>query len=114
MKSLRPDWKTGLLMSVAAGDLKGSGADFLAVNASFADRRFVTSSQKRGQDIYVWTVNDAPTISMMIGRGVNGLITDHPDLARDVIAQRAAMTPLQRLLIELAGTLGVTSKLDDQ
>ena len=35
MKSLRPQWKVGLLMSVSAGDLKNIHADFLAVNREF-------------------------------------------------------------------------------
>ncbi|MFV1964256.1 MAG: glycerophosphodiester phosphodiesterase family protein [Pirellulaceae bacterium] len=111
MKSLRPNWKIGLLMSLSAGNLRDSGADFLAVNATFANRRFVSSAQKRGQDVYVWTVNDAATMSSMISRGVDGLITDKPALARTVLAQRAEMSPLERLLIELAGMLGVSPEI---
>jgi glycerophosphoryl diester phosphodiesterase len=108
MKSLRPDWKVGLLMSVSAGNLLASGADFLAVNAAFADRRFVRSAHRRGMKVFVWTVNDASTMSAMMGRGVDGLITDRPALAKAVLAERAAMSPAQRLLLELAGLLGVT------
>ncbi len=114
MKSLRPDWTVGLLMSVSAGDLKDSGADFLAVNASFANRSFVSSAHDMNKKVYVWTVNDAPTMSAMIGRGVDGLITDKPALVKTVLVQRAEMSPLERLLIELAGILGVTPKLGEQ
>jgi glycerophosphoryl diester phosphodiesterase len=108
MKALRPDWKVGLLMSVTAGDLQSSGADFLAVNAAFSGRRFVRSAHLRGTKVYAWTVNDASAMSAMIGRGVDGLITDKPALAKAVLAQRARMSPAQRLLLELAGILGVT------
>jgi glycerophosphoryl diester phosphodiesterase len=108
MKTLRPDWKVGLLMSVSAGSLQSSGADFLAVNAAFADRRFVRSAHRRGTKVFVWTVNDASTMSAMMGRGVDGLITDRPALAKAVLGERAAMSPAQRLLLELAGLLGVT------
>jgi glycerophosphoryl diester phosphodiesterase len=52
-------------------------------------------------------VNDAATMSVMIGRGIDGLITDKPALARAVLAQRAGMSPALRLLLELAGILGV-------
>ncbi len=114
MKSMRPNWRAGLLMSVAAGDLKNVGADFLAVNAGFVNRRFVASAHDRGQDVYVWTVNDAPTMSTMVGRGVDGLITDKPALARRVLVERAKMSPLERLLLELAGILGVTPELGEQ
>jgi glycerophosphoryl diester phosphodiesterase len=108
MKSLRPAWPVGLLLSVSAGNLQASGADFLAVNAAFADRRFVRSAHRRGTKVFVWTVNDASIMSAMMGRGVDGLITDKPALAKKVLAERAAMSPARRLLLELAGLLGVT------
>ena len=101
MKSLRPKWKVGLLMSVAAGDLQKIEADFLAINADFADRRFIRSAHGMGKRVSVWTVNDAQTMSRMISRGVDGLITDQPALARSVLAQRAQMSPAERLLLEL-------------
>jgi glycerophosphoryl diester phosphodiesterase len=100
-----------LILSVSAGSLRKSGADFLAVNAAFAGRRFVRLAHLRGEKVYVWTVNDASTMSAMMGRGVDGLITDRPALAKSVLAQRAGMSPAVRLLLELAGILGVTSEI---
>ena len=81
MKSLRPKWKVGLLMSVSAGNLGNIDADFLAVNAAFASRNLVRSAHDNGREVYVWTVNDAPTMSTMMSRGVDSLITDNPALA---------------------------------
>jgi glycerophosphoryl diester phosphodiesterase len=111
MKALRPTWKVGQLMSVSAGDLQNIEADFVAVNASFADRRFVRSVHNIGKEVYVWTVNDAPSMSAMISRGVDGLITDKPALARSVLELRAALSPAERVLLELAGILGVTPEI---
>lgn len=105
MKSLRPDWQVGLLMSVAAGNFKKTEADFLAVNSSFANRRLIRSAHRAGKEIYVWTVNDADSMSRMISRGVDGLITDRPEVARSVLERRAELNTSQRLLLELAGTL---------
>jgi glycerophosphoryl diester phosphodiesterase len=113
MKSIRPNWKVGLLMSVAAGNLKNINADFLAVNASFADRRFIRSAHNLGRDVHVWTVNDAPTMSMLIGRGVDNLITDKPALARTVLRERAKMSAPERLLLELAGALGAVPEMGE-
>ena len=111
MKALRPGWRVGLLLTVAAGDVGRIEADFLAVNARFADRGFVKSAHAAKKDVHVWTVNDAATMSTMISRGVDGLITDHPALARKVLSQRARMSPLERLLIELAGIFGVPARV---
>jgi glycerophosphoryl diester phosphodiesterase len=114
MRALRPKWTVGLLMSVSAGDLKNIDADFLAVNASFVDRAFVRAAHATDKQVAVWTVNDAPTMSSMISRGVDGLITDKPALARSVLAQRAQMSPAERLLLGVAGLLGTEPKYGDQ
>jgi len=113
MKSMRPDWKVGLLMSVFAGGLENLDVDFLAVNAGFADRRFIRSAHALDREVYVWTVNDAATMSTMIGRGVDSLITDEPALARSVLALRAKLSPPERLLLELAGLLGVVPEIGE-
>ncbi len=114
MKSIRPDWKVGLLMSVSAGNLKKIEADFLAVNAGFANRRLIRTARDSGREVYVWTVNDAPTMSAMISRGVDGLLTDKPALARSVLQQRARMSAPERLLLQLAGILGSVPEIGEQ
>ena len=114
MKSIRPRWKVGLLMSVSAGNLKKINADFLAVNAGFADRSFTMAAHRSGKEVYAWTVNDAATMSVMIGRGVDGLITDKPALARSVLQQRASMSAPERLLVELGGLFGIAPEMDEQ
>ena len=46
-------------------------------------------------------------MSTMISRGADNLITDHPNLARLVLAERAEMSPVERILVELAFLFGV-------
>ena len=114
MKTLRPDWKVGLLSSVAIGDLTKQEADFLAVNTGLATRNFIRSAHANNKEVHVWTVNDAVTMSTMIGRGVDSLITDKPDLARTVLDVRATMSVPERLLLELATILGSVPEVSDQ
>ncbi len=114
LKTLRPDWQVGLLLSVLVGDVKGLEADFLAVNARFVSHRFVRQAHRAGKQVYAWTVNDPVAMSRMIGRDVDGLITDRPDLARDVIEQRATFSPMERLLLELAEMLGAATLVAEQ
>ena len=45
-------------------------------------------------------------MSTMISRGADNLITDHPDLARRVLDDRAEMSPVERVLVELAFLFG--------
>ncbi|QDT28359.1 glycerophosphodiester phosphodiesterase [Gimesia panareensis] len=102
MKALRPDWKCGLLLSVHAGDLENIKADFLAVNAKFATRSFVNRAHNAEKDVYVWTVDDPTQMLQLMNRGVDGILTNRPALARKVIHEREEMKPAERLLAEIS------------
>jgi glycerophosphoryl diester phosphodiesterase len=101
-KALRPDWKCGVLLSVYAGNLKEIKADFLAVNANFASRNFVKRAHAAGKEVFVWTVDDPAMMSQMMNRGVDGLLTNVPAVAKQVIQERESLTPAERLLVEVA------------
>ncbi|MGB5296109.1 MAG: glycerophosphodiester phosphodiesterase family protein, partial [Thermoanaerobaculia bacterium] len=106
MKAVRPEWTTGILTSVVMGDLTRMDVDFLAVNSGMANRRFVNSSHRAGKEVFTWTVNDALGMSAMMDLGVDSIITDDPQLARDVLAHRADLNPVERLLAGLAVYFG--------
>jgi len=99
MKALRPGWRVGLLAATAIGDMTRLEADFLAVNQGLATVDFIRRAGAVGRDVYVWTVNDPVMMSRMISRGVSGLITDEPYLARQVLAARAELSTPERLML---------------
>jgi len=109
MKALRPSWRVGLLVAKAIGDLTELKADFLAVEARMATRDFVRRAHDEGQEVYVWTVNDPAWMFVAMSRGVDGLITDKPDLARTVIDRRARMSESQRFLAAQLTRFGATT-----
>lgn len=98
MKALRPSWRVGLLVAKAIGDLTELKADFLAVEARMATRQFVQRAHAVGQDVYIWTVDDPAWMFVGLSIGVDGLITNKPDVARKVIERRAQMSEPQRFL----------------
>ena len=67
-----------------------------------------------GKDGHVWTVNDSATMSTLIRRGVDGLITDKPALARSVLDWRSQMSVAERLIMELTGLFGVIPEIGEQ
>ena len=106
MKRLRPAWTSGLLTAKAIGDLTGVPADFLAVEKAMATRRFVRRAHRAGKPVYVWTVDDPGRMARLIGLGVDGLITNRPDLAREVVDRYAAMSRAERLFVFVMASLG--------
>ncbi|GAA3884898.1 glycerophosphodiester phosphodiesterase [Saccharothrix violaceirubra] len=52
------------------------------------DERFVRAAHRRGLEVHVWTVDDEPTMRALLDTGVDGLVTDRPDLLRDVLRSR--------------------------
>lgn len=109
IRSLRPDWTYGLLTTVNLGDATRFDVDFLAVNVSAASRGFVRRAHSAGREVYVWTVNDPFAMSAMMSRGVDGVITDDPGLARRVLEIRSELSPVERLLVGIGTEVGVFS-----
>ncbi len=59
-------------------------------------RRDVERFQDQGIAVIPWTVNKPKAIARMIDWGVDGLITDYPDRARQILQQttgRCAVEP---------------------
>jgi glycerophosphoryl diester phosphodiesterase len=112
MRMLRPDWRTGVLAATAVGDLSGLEGDFLAVNTGQVSASLVARAEAAGKDVYAWTVNDPTTMARMISIGVDGLITDDPDLAGKVIAYYATLSTPERIALTLADRIGVAFDLD--
>ena len=53
-------------------------------------------------------------MSTLIRRGVDGLITDKPALARSVLDWRSQMSVAERLIMELTGLFGVIPEIGEQ
>jgi glycerophosphoryl diester phosphodiesterase len=110
MKRLRPSWRCGILVAKAVGDLASLETDFLAVEARVASGRFVRRAHRAGTEVYVWTVNDPAWMLAAMSHGVDGLITDVPEVARLVVKRRAALSDGQRLLVALLVRLGARTE----
>lgn len=111
--ALRPDWTRGLLNTVSVGDLTKLDLDFLALNAAAATPALIRRAHRRDIQVYAWTINDPVQMSVMFSRGVDGLITDHPDLARQVLEYRDALGPFGRLMVWVAGETGLLRHNDE-
>jgi glycerophosphoryl diester phosphodiesterase len=59
----------------------------------FTTAGMVRSAHTAGMAVIPWTVDDAATMQTLIDMGVDGMITDRPDLLRDVLADDGFALP---------------------
>lgn len=109
MRGLRPGWRTGILAARAVGDLSQLDTNFIAVNTGQVSVGLIKRCKANGKRLYVWTVDEPVTMSRMISMGVDGLITNKPALARQVIERRNALSVPERLLLWVADSFGIGS-----
>ncbi|MEU3944861.1 glycerophosphodiester phosphodiesterase family protein [Streptomyces sp. NPDC029526] len=90
---LKPAVRTGLLGKPPVGDLPGYAAFADQINPSYASLTsgYVAAVQSfRGPhgsplEVLTWTVNDAAAARRVAGYGVDGIISNVPDVVRDAV-----------------------------
>ena len=83
VRELDPSLATGLITVFGFGCVKKAlslGCRVVAANHRFMTRRLVSQARKRGLFTCCWTVNDPERGERLVRTGVNGVITDKPDL----------------------------------
>lgn len=68
--------------------IKAAGGKYWSVFHGDLDAAKLKEAQSLGLKVLAWTVNDAPTIGRLLDLGVDGLITDRPDIAQAVLRER--------------------------
>ena len=89
MKSYNENIKVGYILSAAYGDFYDMrNIDFFSVNAAYLSKRTIDAIHNSGKQVYAWTVNNKDSIKNLTNKGVDGVITDNPVLARETIYSR--------------------------
>ncbi len=51
-------------------------------------RNLILKADKSNLQVHVWTINDRKTINNLIDLGVNGIVTDEPELLMEIMKER--------------------------
>ena len=54
------------------------------------DERFVRAAHRRSLEVHVWTIDDEADMRHLLDIGVDGIVTDRPDVLREVLQSRGA------------------------
>jgi glycerophosphoryl diester phosphodiesterase len=96
-RRLRPGLELALLAERSADDAPARaaelGARVLGLQHELVTRERLRAAHARGLRVNAWTVNDAARMAQLLDLGVDGLATDFPDVAREVLAARGLPLP---------------------
>jgi glycerophosphoryl diester phosphodiesterase len=102
VKRLAPSLPTAWLWAAPPPELDAGtippGVDVMAPNAAFLAGQpgFVANSHAAGQDVHTWTVDDPAQIQQLVDLGVDGIFTNRPGVAREIVDRAQGSEPPRR------------------
>ena len=84
VKRIAPEITTGFIIDeeLPEGVMDGTW-DILSCSHELATKEFINEAHGRGKRIHVWTINEPGRIRHFARLGVEGIITDRPDIAKN-------------------------------
>lgn len=97
-QELNSDVRTSLLVHTSVGRVEGQPFTALALRDALVTPSRLSRVRRYDHELHVWILNDSASMARMIDIGVDGIITDRPDLLTAVLQERAEMNALERWL----------------
>lgn len=86
VKAVLPEVRTGYIISAAYGNFYSSeDIDFISIRSGFVTSALMQNAHEQGKAVYAWTVNSKSELERLTLLGVDGIITDRPVLAREIV-----------------------------
>ncbi|NOQ47240.1 MAG: hypothetical protein GQ559_11335 [Desulfobulbaceae bacterium] len=94
-----PELEAGFVVSASLGDLTKLDENFLILSRNLATDSMVSALHAQSKKVFVWTIDDTRTMSMLINQGVDGIITNTPDKMAALLRERVELSPAELLLL---------------
>lgn len=95
VKEALPEIRTGYIISAAYGNFYSSeDVDFISIRSGFVTSALMQNAHEQGKAVYAWTVNTKSELERLTLLGVDGIITDRPVLAREIVYREEATESL--------------------
>lgn len=95
VKEALPEIRTGYIISAAYGNFYSSeDVDFISIRSGLVTSALMQNAHEQGKAVYAWTVNTKSELERLTLLGVDGIITDRPVLAREIVYREEATESL--------------------
>ena len=95
VKEALPEIRTGYIISAAYGNFYSSeDVDFISIRSGFVTSALMQNAHEQGKAVYAWTANTKSELERLTLLGVDGIITDRPVLAREIVYREEATESL--------------------
>ena len=88
VRKVDPKILTAYTSAIGIGDIDTlDAADIISIQETFATYENVDRIHRAGKRVFVWTVNEEPTMKKLVSLNVDAILTNDPALCREVIDQ---------------------------
>lgn len=100
-----PQRRIGAIVSTSIGDIRRLDVDLYAVSVGLATPALIAAADHDSRQVHAWTVTDPDTLTQLVLRGVDGVITSDVEPMRRRLKELAELDELERLLLAFRARL---------
>lgn len=85
VREANEDIKIGQIVIISAGDLSPLDVDFYTIEQTMLSNRLIRDIHSQDREVWVWTINGKKDAMDVLSYNIDGIITDHPDMIKEII-----------------------------
>ncbi|WP_147303467.1 glycerophosphodiester phosphodiesterase family protein [Rhodohalobacter sp. SW132] len=105
------DLSVGYISAISIGNLARLPVDYIAVQHQQITGSLIRAAHQNEIEVYAWTVNQPEQVAGMINMGVDGIITDFPEMAVRVSEEFSSLSLPERFLLSITGWQSQTDQV---